>query len=68
MFSKIIPAFTSQNISALGTASPRLIYLPRFKSRLFPGPLVLVALLYEGIGMILAWMISQIFWVPHRFR
>ncbi|KAJ7841083.1 auxin efflux carrier transmembrane protein [Mycena olivaceomarginata] len=49
MFSKIIPAFTSQNISALG-------------------PLVLVALLYEGISIILAWMVSQIFWVPHRFR
>ncbi|KAJ7266365.1 auxin efflux carrier [Mycena haematopus] len=49
MFSKIVPAFTSQNISALG-------------------PLVLVALLYEGIGIILAWLISQIFWVPHRFR
>ncbi|KAJ6480348.1 auxin efflux carrier transmembrane protein [Mycena sanguinolenta] len=49
MFSKIVPAFTSQNISALG-------------------PLVLVALLYEGIGIILAWLVSQIFWVPHRFR
>ncbi|KAF7368689.1 Auxin efflux carrier transmembrane protein [Mycena venus] len=49
MFSKIVPAFTSQNISALG-------------------PLVLVALLYEGMGIILAWLVSQIFWVPHRFR
>ncbi|KAJ7674015.1 auxin efflux carrier [Mycena polygramma] len=49
MFSKIVPAFTSQNISALG-------------------PLVLVALLYEGIGIILAWLVSQLFWVPHRFR
>jgi hypothetical protein len=42
--------------------------ISRFKSRLFPGPLVLVALLYEGISIILAWMVSQIFWVPHRFR
>ncbi|KAJ7042178.1 auxin efflux carrier transmembrane protein [Mycena alexandri] len=49
MFSKIVPAFTSQNISALG-------------------PLVLVALLYEGMGMVLAWLVSQFFWVPHRFR
>ncbi|KAJ7770739.1 auxin efflux carrier transmembrane protein [Mycena metata] len=49
MFSKIVPAFTSQNISALG-------------------PLVLVALLYEGMGMLLAWLVSQFFWVPHRFR
>ncbi|KAJ6531422.1 auxin efflux carrier transmembrane protein [Mycena vulgaris] len=49
MFSKIVPAFTSQNISALG-------------------PLVLVALLYEGMGIVLAWLVSQFFWVPHRFR
>ncbi|KAJ6551977.1 auxin efflux carrier [Mycena capillaripes] len=49
MFSKIVPAFTSQNISALG-------------------PLVLVALLYEGMGIILAWLVSRFFWVPHRFR
>ncbi|KAJ7150472.1 auxin efflux carrier transmembrane protein [Mycena crocata] len=49
MFSKIVPAFTSQNISALG-------------------PLVLVALLYEGLGIVLAWLVSQFFWVPHRFR
>ncbi|KAF8206071.1 auxin efflux carrier [Mycena galopus ATCC 62051] len=49
MFSKIVPAFTSQNIGALG-------------------PLVLVALLYEGMGIVLAWLVSQIYWVPHRFR
>ncbi|KAI6032583.1 auxin efflux carrier [Pisolithus orientalis] len=49
MFSKIIPVFNSQNISALG-------------------PLVLVALTYETIGITLSWLIKQIFWVPHRFR
>ncbi|KAJ7708205.1 auxin efflux carrier [Mycena rosella] len=49
MFSKIVPAFTSQNISALG-------------------PLVLVALLYEGMGILMAWLVSQVFWVPWRFR
>ncbi|KAJ7438095.1 auxin efflux carrier transmembrane protein [Mycena galericulata] len=49
MFSKIVPAFTSQNISALG-------------------PLVLVAFIYEGMGLVLAWLVSQVFWVPHRFR
>ncbi|KAI6112237.1 hypothetical protein EDD16DRAFT_1603667 [Pisolithus croceorrhizus] len=49
MFSKIVPAFSSQNISALG-------------------PLVLVALSYEAIGIALSWLIKQIFWVPHRFR
>ncbi|KAH9481484.1 Protein ECM3 [Psilocybe cubensis] len=49
MFSKIVPAFTSQNVNALG-------------------PLILVALLYEIIGAIFAWIIKQFFWVPHRFR
>ncbi|KAI6038551.1 auxin efflux carrier [Pisolithus marmoratus] len=49
MFSKIVPAFSSQNINALG-------------------PLVLVALSYEVIGIVLSWFIKQIFWVPHRFR
>lgn len=49
MFSKIVPAFTSQNVHALG-------------------PLVLVAVIYEALGMLLAWIIGQIFWVPHQFR
>ncbi|THV01915.1 hypothetical protein K435DRAFT_654419 [Dendrothele bispora CBS 962.96] len=49
MFSKMVPAFNSDNISALG-------------------PLVLVALIYEGIGVAMAWVVKQIFWVPHRFR
>nr|GAT44866.1 auxin efflux carrier transmembrane protein [Mycena chlorophos] len=49
MASKIIPAFTSQNISALG-------------------PLVLVALIYEALGVLIAWVVRLLFWVPHRFR
>ncbi|TFK48082.1 auxin efflux carrier [Heliocybe sulcata] len=49
MFSKILPAFNSDNISALG-------------------PLVFVAILYEVIGIVMAWIIKQFFWVPHRFR
>ncbi|KDQ52951.1 hypothetical protein JAAARDRAFT_210200 [Jaapia argillacea MUCL 33604] len=49
MFSKIVPAFNSDNINALG-------------------PLVLVAVLYEIIGIAIAWIIKQFFWVPHRFR
>ncbi|KAJ7474712.1 auxin efflux carrier transmembrane protein [Mycena latifolia] len=49
MFSKIVPAFTSQNISALG-------------------PLVLIAVIYQGIGIAIAWLTKQFFWVPHRFR
>ncbi|KAG6813007.1 hypothetical protein H0H92_014744 [Tricholoma furcatifolium] len=49
MFSKIVPAFTADNISALG-------------------PLILVAILYEAIGLAMAWIVKQFFWVPHRFR
>ncbi len=32
------------------------------------GPLVLVAVIYEVLGVALAWIIGQFFWVPHRFR
>lgn len=32
------------------------------------GPLVLVAVIYEVIGVGIAWIVKQIFWVPHRFR
>ncbi|KAG5646033.1 hypothetical protein DXG03_004635 [Asterophora parasitica] len=32
------------------------------------GPLVLVAISYEAIGIAMAWIIKQFFWVPHRFR
>ncbi|KAK2459594.1 hypothetical protein APHAL10511_008404 [Amanita phalloides] len=32
------------------------------------GPLVLLAIIYELIGVIIAWLIKQTFWVPHRFR
>ncbi|KAJ4473108.1 auxin efflux carrier [Lentinula aciculospora] len=49
MFSKMVPAFTPENVGALG-------------------PLVLVALIYEGLGMAMAWVTRTIFWVPHRFR
>lgn len=49
MFSKIVPAFTPDNVKALG-------------------PLILVAIVYEGLGILFAWIIKQFFWVPHRFR
>jgi predicted permease len=29
---------------------------------------VFVALLYEALGILLAWVISLFCWVPHRFR
>jgi hypothetical protein len=43
-------------------------YLSCLSSRCNLGPLVLVAVLYEVIGIMMAWIIKQIFWVPHRFR
>lgn len=33
-----------------------------------PGPLVVVALVYEIIGILLGLTIKQFIWVPHRFR
>ena len=29
---------------------------------------MLIALLYEAIGILCAWIIKQFFWVPHQFR
>ena len=29
---------------------------------------MLVAILYEMIGVLIAWVVKQVFWVPHRFR
>jgi len=29
---------------------------------------VLVAILYEIMGVVIAWIVKQVFWVPHRFR
>ncbi|KAH7890311.1 auxin efflux carrier [Phlebopus sp. FC_14] len=49
MFSKIVPAFNSQNIAELG-------------------PLILVGVIYEVIGISISWIVKQLFWVPHRFR
>lgn len=66
MFSKIVPAFTSDNIGALG------MYLMNYGNAILPmlhsGPLVLVAVTYQLIGVAMAWTVKQFFWVPHRFR
>ncbi|KAL0579988.1 Protein M3 [Marasmius crinis-equi] len=32
------------------------------------GPLILVASIYEILGVLIAWIVKQFFWVPHRFR
>ena len=32
------------------------------------GPLILVSVFYEASGILMAWLVKQFFWVPHRFR
>ncbi|ESK98283.1 membrane protein [Moniliophthora roreri MCA 2997] len=49
MFSKAVPAFTPENVGAIG-------------------PLTLVAFLYGAIGIAVAYITKQLFWIPHRFR
>lgn len=68
LFSKIVPAFTTDNIKALGElqfcAGNSICSIESSST----GPLVLVAVLYEALGIVLAWLIRQFYWVPHRFR
>lgn len=47
---------------------PSLFNPPLIISSVIVGPLVLVAFIYEAIGIMMAWAIKQVFWVPHRFR
>jgi auxin efflux carrier family protein len=72
MFSKIVPAFTTENIAALGASSLSLPCLwladDADQKNKPPGPLTLVALIYEALGILLAYIIRTFFWVPHRFR
>ncbi|KAF7342249.1 Auxin efflux carrier [Mycena venus] len=32
------------------------------------GPIVLIAVVYQVLGGVVAWIVTQFFWVPHRFR
>jgi predicted permease len=66
MFSKIVPAFSPDNVQALGTFPT--IFITKHNLILSIGPLVLIAILYEAIGILCAWIIKQFFWVPHQFR
>ena len=36
--------------------------------RIWLGPIVLILSIYQLYGFLLAFLIKQIFWVPHRFR
>ncbi|KAI0274431.1 membrane transport protein-domain-containing protein [Russula aff. rugulosa BPL654] len=49
LFSHIVPAFNSQNISSMA-------------------PVTVVGLIYAVAGLLMAWTIKRLFWVPHRFR
>ncbi|KAF8728396.1 hypothetical protein AX14_006698 [Amanita brunnescens Koide BX004] len=66
-------AARSTGLLVLNIAFPCLMFsriLPAFDSSNIHvlGPLVLLAIIYEIIGMSIAWVTKQIFWVPHRFR
>lgn len=65
LFSKIVPAFTPDNLHALGKLRS---YAISNDLTIFKGPLVLVALLYQLTGAFLGLVAKQFFWVPHRFR
>ncbi len=32
------------------------------------GPLILICVIYQALGIGIAWLTKQVFWVPHRFR
>ncbi|PVF96268.1 auxin efflux carrier [Serendipita vermifera] len=49
LFSKMVPAFTPQNIGAIG-------------------PLLTMGCIYQGLGLLIALVVREFFWVPHRFR
>ncbi|KAJ2915823.1 hypothetical protein MD484_g4581, partial [Candolleomyces efflorescens] len=71
MFPPIAARGASQII--LNVTMPCLMFskiVPAFNAdniRVF-GPLLLVAGTYQLLGIVLAWIIKQFFWVPHRFR
>lgn len=67
MFSKIVPAFTTDNIAALGSYFLHPLSLSVLTEKC-AGPLVLVAIIYQAMGIVIGWLVRQLFWVPHRFR
>lgn len=68
MFSKIVPAFNPDNVRALGMFLMSIFITLQNLAIYSLGPLVFIALLYEAIGILCAWIIKQSFWVPHQFR
>ncbi|KIK97919.1 hypothetical protein PAXRUDRAFT_135342 [Paxillus rubicundulus Ve08.2h10] len=71
----LFPAVVAKGVGQilLNVAIPALMFskiVPAFNSGniVVLGPLLLVALLFESIGIMISWIIKQLFWVPHRFR
>ncbi|KAF9218915.1 hypothetical protein BS17DRAFT_719315 [Gyrodon lividus] len=71
----LFPAVVAKGVGQilLNVALPALVFskvVPAFDSGNIGvlGPLLLIAFLYEGIGVTISWTIKQLFWVPHRFR
>ncbi|KAJ7075511.1 auxin efflux carrier transmembrane protein [Mycena belliarum] len=71
----LFPAIAAQGTSQilLNITYPSLMFskiVPSFTAQNIGslGPIVLVALIYQTLGMFFAWIVTQFFWVPHRFR
>ena len=67
LFSRIVPAFDSQNVKNIGMYF-RSDDLPRLTFVRLTGPLVVVSLVFGFLGLFIAWIVKKWFWVPHRFR
>lgn len=68
LFSKIVPAFNADNIRVFGTSRTVPLFQSSRSYSRYTGPLLLVSVTYEILGIALAWLVKQFFWVPHRFR
>ncbi|KAJ7673710.1 auxin efflux carrier transmembrane protein [Mycena polygramma] len=71
----LFPAVAAQGTSQilLNITYPSLMFskiVPSFSVQNIAalGPIVLVAVLYQALGLLVAWIATQFFWVPHRFR
>ncbi|KAK0200040.1 auxin efflux carrier [Desarmillaria ectypa] len=63
MFSKMVPAFTSDNIGALGVLAAHNRH-----ANIVPFQSLKLTAFSSALGVGIAWLTKQFFWVPHRFR
>ncbi|KAJ7816252.1 auxin efflux carrier transmembrane protein [Mycena leptocephala] len=71
----LFPAVAAQGTSQilLNITYPCLLFskiVPSFSVQNIAAlaPIVLIAVLYQILGGVVAWIVTQLFWVPHRFR